>query len=66
MITVNIAADYTKMPGGRLIKEGPFSGEDFREKILKPNYLKAKESKQNLTVILDGGFEVNPKVKTKI
>ncbi len=56
MITINIATDYTKMPGGRHIKEGPFSGEDFREKILKPNYIKAKNAGEPLTVILDGGF----------
>ena len=56
MITINIATDYTKMPGGRYIEEGPFSGEDFRIKILKPKYLEAKKCGDELTVVLDGGF----------
>ncbi len=56
MITINIARDYTRMPGGRHISEGPFSGEDFRNKILKPKYLEAKKNGDELTVNLDGGF----------
>ncbi len=56
MITVNIASDYTKTPGGRFISEGKFSGEDFRERILKPKFLQAMEDDEKLTVILDGGY----------
>lgn len=56
MITINIARDYTKMPGGRHIKEGPFSGEHFRETILKPKYLESQKTGEGLTVNLDGGF----------
>lgn len=56
MIIINIAKDYTRMPGGRSICEGPFSGEDFRKKILEPKYLEAKKNGDELTVILDGGF----------
>lgn len=56
MITINIAKDYTKMPGGRYIREGDYSGEDFREKLLKPCFLNAKMGNEELTVILDGGF----------
>lgn len=53
---INISEDYTRTPGGRFIKEGPFSGEDFREKILKPAFLNALQNRESLTVILDGGF----------
>lgn len=53
---LNIAKDYTKTPGGRLKKNGLYSGEDFREKKLKPYYLEAKLNGEILTVILDGGF----------
>lgn len=56
MITINIAKDYTKTPGGRFSSEGPFSGQDFREKILKPKFLEAKANNDDLTVILDGGY----------
>lgn len=56
MITVNIATDYTRTPGGRFASEGKYSGEDFRERILKPKFLEALKSSQGLTVILDGGY----------
>lgn len=56
MITINIANDYTKTPGGRFIAEGAYSGEDFRESMLKPKFLQALENDEPLTVILDGGY----------
>lgn len=56
MITINIANDYTKKPGGRNISEGDFSGEDFRIKILLPKYKETKKNQEELVVVLDGGF----------
>ena len=56
MITINIATDYTKTPGGRFISEGEYSGQDFREKVVKPKFLQALENNDQLTVILDGGY----------
>ena len=56
MITINIATDYTKTPGGRFTSEGEYSGQDFREKVLKPKFLQALENNDQLTVILDGGY----------
>lgn len=56
MISINIAQDYTKTPGGRFIKEGEFSGEDFREKLLKPKYEEAIQKGSNLEINLDGGY----------
>lgn len=53
---INVAEDYTKTPGGRFASEGDFSGEDFREKILKPRFIEAITSGDTLTVILDGGY----------
>lgn len=53
---INIAKDYARAPGGRFIKDGPNSGEDFRNKILKPKYLEAKAKKEKLIVNLDGGY----------
>ena len=32
----NIAEQYTKNPGARYIKQGDFSGEDFRKNVLEP------------------------------
>jgi STAS-like domain of unknown function (DUF4325) len=34
--TINFVQDFTRFPGGRLIKYGPNSGEEFRERVLKP------------------------------
>ena len=56
MIEINIAKDYTKTPGGRFKKEGEFSGEDFREKILIPKYLESEKKGVKLRVNLDGGY----------
>jgi len=33
-IRVNVARQFTKLPGARYIKLGPFSGQEFREKFL--------------------------------
>lgn len=56
MVIINIAADYSKTPGGRLIAEGPYSGEEFREKHLSPKFEEAIRTGEKLTVNLDGGF----------
>lgn len=56
IIKINIAEDYTDSPGGRYKKEGKYSGEDFRETILKKKYLEAKKLGGRLYVDLDGGY----------
>lgn len=55
-MTISIARDYSKTPGGRFKKEGSFSGEDFRESVLLPAYKMAKEKDEILEVNLDGGY----------
>jgi hypothetical protein len=37
--TINFVNDFTDCPGGRYRSYGPFSGEQFREEILKPALL---------------------------
>ncbi len=56
MSTIVIAKQYTKKPGGRFRKEGEYSGEDFRETILKKEYEISKKNKEELVVNLDGGY----------
>lgn len=55
-ITIKVAYEYSKTPGGRTRKDGPYSGEDFRETILIPKYIEAKEKGEQLIVDLDGGY----------
>ncbi len=55
-MTINIAKEYTKTPGGRYIVEGPYSGEDFRKTVLRPAFIKAKTAGEKLIVIMDGGY----------
>lgn len=56
MITINIAREYTMTPGGRYVKEGKYSGEDFRESLLMPRYLDAKKNNDHLEICFDGGY----------
>ena len=56
MIKINVARDFSDAPGGRTIKEGPFSGEEFRDKILKPKYIEAEKTNQKLLIEFDGAF----------
>ena len=56
MIKINIANDYTDTPGGRFVKDGPFSGEDFRQKILIPKYREAVNNGSILEIDFDGCY----------
>lgn len=56
MIQINIAKDFSDTPGGRYKSEGPFSGELFRIKFLKPKFLEARASHEKLIIVLDGCF----------
>ena len=54
MVIVNIAKDFTKIPGARYYTDGPFSGQEFFDKILKEAYKSATLESTKLKVILDG------------
>ena len=56
MKTINISKDYTNIPGPRFARQGAFSGEEFRRKILLPAFKKARENKEMLEVVLDGTY----------
>ncbi len=47
---ITIGKDYTTMPGGRYKKYGEFSGEHFRDEVLRP----ALRDYDHVTVNLDG------------
>lgn len=48
--TINIANDFSLFPAGRVISDGPYSGEKFRRDHLIP----ALEQYEKLVVTLDG------------
>ena len=56
MITYIIAKQYTEIPGPRFKKEGEFSGEDFRETVLKALVCQAKQENTMILIDLDGGY----------
>jgi hypothetical protein len=50
MKTINIAHDFSDVPGGRFPTDGPFNGQDFRDRLLAPSL----RDDNGVTVILDG------------
>ncbi len=58
MLTINISNDFTDTPGSRYkTKWDNYSGEEFREELLEPKFLKAKENNEKLMIDFDGGYE---------
>lgn len=53
MSKVSVANDYIRTPGARYIKDGEFSGEDFRNKILEPLFLDETD-RSKIVIDLDG------------
>lgn len=53
---IKIKDDFSITPGGREIKEGPYSGEQFRIEHLSPKYKEALQKKEKLVVDFDGCF----------
>ena len=55
-MTINICNDFSETPGARYRSEGDFSGEEFREDVLKPKFEEIKDSNDKLVIELDGGY----------
>ncbi len=51
---INIALDFSRIPGARYPEEGDFSGQEFRQTILLPKLQEAIKKQEKLTVNLDG------------
>lgn len=51
-----ISKDFSETPGARNRSDGPDSGQQFREEILEPKFLEAKEKNEKLEINLDGGY----------
>ena len=54
VMTYRIADEFSKTPGGRFKKHGPFSGEEFREDVLRDLLGQAISAGDRLLIILDG------------
>lgn len=55
-MVISISNDFSQTPGGRYIKEGKYSGEEFRNKILEPKYKECLGKNEKLTINFDGGY----------
>jgi len=53
-MTTLLVRDYATAPGGRYRKDGPFSGEEFRDDVLVPKLLAAVDKNEQVVVELDG------------
>lgn len=51
---ITIATDYSRYPGPRYEKDGPYSGEKFRDSLLLPKLREAITSGHRVFVVLDG------------
>ncbi len=54
MIKIQVAKEFSRTPGPRFKREGRFSGEEFREKILDPRFREAERKGETLLIDLDG------------
>lgn len=55
MITIDIKNDFSSTTGFRTYNDGPKSGLEFYDVLLKNKFKEAQELKVKLKVILDGG-----------
>lgn len=51
---IDVAKDFSTTPGGRLRRHGPFSGEEFRTRLLAPAVREALLNNSSVVVRLDG------------
>lgn len=54
MTVISISRDFSPTPGGRFRRHGPFSGEDFRERLLEPALKRVSETGGQVIVEFDG------------
>jgi len=53
MITIDILKDFSATPGARYITDGPYSGEDFRDRFLDGHFAD-HAADYKIKIILDG------------
>lgn len=55
-MNINIAYEFTETPGGRFRDQGEFSGEEFRQRFLKPRYEASINNNEKLTINMDNCY----------
>ena len=45
---INVVEDFTDTPGARYKTQGSFSGEEFRDEILYPQFIKSLKENETL------------------
>ncbi len=58
MLKISICSDFSDTPGGRFIKEGPYSGEQFRDTLLREKIEEAKKHGEILEIDFDGCYGI--------
>ena len=53
-IKITIKSDFSDSPGARYREDGPHSGQEFYEDLLKPKFLEAQAKGVKLEIDLDG------------
>lgn len=53
-VVIVVRRDFSDAPGARYRKEGPHSGEEFYETLLRPKYEEAVDRMVPLVIDLDG------------
>jgi len=53
MKIIDILKDFSRTPGARHITDGPFSGEDFRNRFLEEHFVD-KAANYKIKIVLDG------------
>lgn len=51
---IEIAREFSPYPGGRYAKDGTFSGEEFRERVLLPAIQSVPDEFDRIIVVFDG------------
>lgn len=54
ILKINIKNDFSDSPGARYREDGPHSGQEFFEDLLKPKFDEARAKKTKLEINLDG------------
>jgi hypothetical protein len=54
MIRISVKDDFSRIPGHRSREDGPWSGEQFLDEILRPRFGEALKNNERLLIDLDG------------